>query len=103
MSEETHAEQIARVEMMAQGDATWDLSENDMVALTAVLTDRSELLKALQNLMYCEMRISPPPYDHKCMWCGHCIQRAKNDARIAIGEAEGKRMRIALDLPRYES
>ena len=39
---ETWDEKLARVEMMASGDATWDLSQNDLAAaLRAVLKDRA--------------------------------------------------------------
>ncbi len=37
MSPETYEEQLSRVQLMASGDPTWDLSENDMAALNAVL------------------------------------------------------------------
>ena len=47
-----------------------------------------DLLEALRNLSYMAARISPPPYGHKCMWCGHCVQRAKDDARLALAKAE---------------
>lgn len=36
---ETYREQVRRVQMMAKGSPTWDLSDNDMAALTAVLTE----------------------------------------------------------------
>lgn len=87
---ETHAEQIARVEMMAEGQDTWDLSPNDLDALNAVLYDRAELLKALQECV----RVLED--------MGHGQLVCALDAKVAIGEAEGKRMRIPLDIPRYE-
>lgn len=34
---ETYAEQVRRVQSMASGSETWDLSDNDIAALTAVL------------------------------------------------------------------
>ena len=37
MSAETRKEQIARVEMMATGNDTWDLSDKDVAALKTVL------------------------------------------------------------------
>lgn len=37
MSKENSTECIERVELMASGDPTWDLSENDRRALTVVL------------------------------------------------------------------
>lgn len=47
-SVETYDEQIARVEMMAAGDNKWDLSDNDLAALRAVLKERAELLRWLK-------------------------------------------------------
>jgi hypothetical protein len=48
---ETHKEQIARVEMMAK--AAW-LSDNDVLALRAVLEDRAALLAACALASQCE-------------------------------------------------
>lgn len=48
------------------------------------------LYEALQNLAYYEARISPPPYGHKCRWCGDCVQRAKDEARAALRQARGE-------------
>lgn len=87
---ETHAEQIARVEMMAESQETWDLSENDTQALVTVLTDRNELLKALRECLRVLTEM------------GHGQLVCALDAKVAIGQAEGKRMRIPLDLPPYE-
>lgn len=75
---ESHADRIARVEAMAAGGETWDLSDNDIAALRTVLSDRAELLKWLK--WYVDHSVGHP------------------DARIAIGEAEGKRMRIELPI-----
>lgn len=51
---ESKAEQVERVRQMATegsgGDGvTWDLSENDCRALSAVLSDRDDLLAALKR------------------------------------------------------
>jgi hypothetical protein len=49
---ESHAEQISRVEQMAQGDSgTWDLSLNDEAALRTVVQERRDLLTALKDLI----------------------------------------------------
>jgi len=87
---ETHAEKIARVEMMAEGQDTWDLSDNDTEALTVILRERSDLLKALRECV----RVLED--------MGHGQLVCALDAKVSIGEAEGRRMRITLDLPRYE-
>lgn len=84
---ETHSEQIARVEMMAEGQETWDLSDHDTQALVTVLGDRAELLKALQE---CARVLED---------MGHGQLVCALDAKVAIGEAEGKRMRINLNPP----
>ena len=34
---ESFADQIARLELMASGDPTWDLSDNDKAAIRALL------------------------------------------------------------------
>lgn len=44
---ESHQEQVSRVEMMAEGHDTWDLSDNDTAALKTVLGDRKLILDAL--------------------------------------------------------
>ena len=45
---ETFTEQLSRVRQMATGDPTWDLSDNDMAAITAVIRSHAELLAALK-------------------------------------------------------
>lgn len=52
--------------------------------VVALEEQKQELLVALQNLAYYEARISPPPYDHACRWCGDCVQKVKDEARAAI-------------------
>ncbi len=51
MTRERHSERIARVEMMAGGDSTWDLSDNDCEALMTVLAERMELLRVLREIV----------------------------------------------------
>jgi len=46
---ETFSEQWTRVNQMASGNPTWDLSENDLVALNAVLVNYESLWSALQR------------------------------------------------------
>lgn len=47
---EPHDDQIARVEMMADGGEKWDLSPNDLAALRTVLDERAALLSALKEI-----------------------------------------------------
>ena len=42
-------EHLSRVELMATGDETWDLSDNDLTALKAVLQYIKELEDALSE------------------------------------------------------
>jgi hypothetical protein len=37
MDEESFADKISRLELMADGDPTWDLSENDRAAIRSLL------------------------------------------------------------------
>jgi len=43
-SEESRAERLQRVQQMADGGETWDLSENDRAALTTLLIDREQAI-----------------------------------------------------------
>lgn len=43
-------DRLCRVELMATGSPTWDLSPNDLVALKAVLDDRKEAWKEVAKL-----------------------------------------------------
>ena len=45
---ESFKEQLSRVQMMADGSPTWDLSDNDTAALEAVLASHAELFVALE-------------------------------------------------------
>jgi hypothetical protein len=44
---ECYPDQLARVRLMAQDDAAWDLSDKDLAALQAVLADYDALRAAL--------------------------------------------------------
>ena len=46
-----NAEQLLRIELMATGDPTWDLSENDIEAIKAILAERTALREALSALI----------------------------------------------------
>ena len=46
------------------------------------------LRDALQNLAYLMAQISPPPYGHKCQWCGDCTKRAKDEARAVLNKTK---------------
>jgi hypothetical protein len=43
---ESFADQIARLELMADGDPTWDLSDNDRAAIRALLENYRECIGA---------------------------------------------------------
>lgn len=62
---ETYKEQYERVRLMASGDETWDLSDSDTSALTAVLARLDSLEKALADQQYVV-----------CSWCGHRTDRS---------------------------
>ena len=50
MSEESFADKIARLELMADGDPTWDLSDNDRAAIRALLESYRECVgESLRN------------------------------------------------------
>ena len=61
-----------------------------MVILCPFHAAAPAMYAALQNLAYCGSRISPPPYGHKCQWCGECVARARADARAALALVDGK-------------
>jgi hypothetical protein len=50
MSKETFDEQLSRVDLMASGDAAWDLSENDCSALRAVILELRIISRAFLAL-----------------------------------------------------
>jgi hypothetical protein len=79
---ESHGEQIDRVRQMTEDDGeTWDLSENDAAALSAVLADRDALLVALKEAEdYLASNLSPCEAD--CLCVLHSVQ-------AAIAKAEG--------------
>ena len=47
---ESFDDQLSRIELMASGDPTWDLSPNDCGALNAVLDDRQGLKSVITEL-----------------------------------------------------
>lgn len=91
---ETHEDQLARVESMAGGHPKWDLSTNDLIALRTVLKERAELLAAMKTALGYLDRGGI----EKSEWYRLSGEHVRS-FRIAIGEAQGKRMRIELDLP----
>jgi hypothetical protein len=62
----------------------WRVKASDYAALERVAV---ALRDALQNLSYLAAHIYPPPYGHRCMWCGDCTRRAKDEARAALSQA----------------
>lgn len=50
MSNESRDEQIARVQAMAEGQDTWDLSDNDLAALRTVLAERAAAERETERL-----------------------------------------------------
>jgi hypothetical protein len=62
---ETYKEQLDRVRLMAAGDDVWDLSDNDVAALVAVVKRLDALEKALADQQHAV-----------CSWCEHRTERA---------------------------
>lgn len=62
---ESHADQIRRVEGMASGDSTWDLSDNDCTALATVLKERTELTEMAQVVCRWSARSPGSPSRHR--------------------------------------
>lgn len=87
-------EQLARVEMMASGDPTWDLSDNDLADLTALLSEREELLERVaraEEALRCAdnlaeavdaaSRVDATDADHRAMYvCRTAYARARKEA-----------------------
>jgi hypothetical protein len=66
MSDESISERIERVRGMANGDSTWDLSENDIAALKTVLERHDAAVKAV---VYLAQRIQDnPDIGYYCGW-----------------------------------
>lgn len=42
-------DQLSRIEQMASGSPTWDLSPNDLAALRAILAERAEVVRILSE------------------------------------------------------
>lgn len=66
---ESMTEQIERVRGMASGDATWDLSENDIAALKTVLERHDAAEKAV---LYLASRLQEDP--NVGYYCGYGTQ-----------------------------
>jgi hypothetical protein len=47
---ESTADKLARLQGMADGDPTWDLSDNDMEAIRWVLDERQRMQEALKRV-----------------------------------------------------
>ena len=65
MSDETFVEQIARLELMAAGDAQWDLSDNDQAAIRALL----EKYRANIPIAVAKPITEPQPSSLHCAIC----------------------------------
>jgi len=50
----------------------------------SLLAANVALREALQNLADYTARISPPPYEHGCMWCAGCVERLNGEVRTAL-------------------
>ena len=50
MSKESFDDQLSRVDLMASGDSSWDLSENDCSALRAVILELRIISRAFLSL-----------------------------------------------------
>lgn len=82
---------VSRVESMASGSATWDLSDNDLKALKFVLEERAALWAALKAILDephgCPMcdsgKLRNPDKEHFDE-CGYLL------ARAAIAKASSK-------------
>jgi hypothetical protein len=61
-AQESRLEMLSRVESMARPISTWDLSDNDIAAITEVLTQRAVALAKLREVfsgMACSCRLQP--------------------------------------------
>jgi hypothetical protein len=83
MSKETFGEQIGRLKSMSEPAGTWDLSQNDMAAIRAVLASHEELLGAVQDLLE-----AIPPQNNDQDWWPDELTRAVREANKAIDKAE---------------
>lgn len=71
--DELTKEKIERVEMMASGDSTWDLSEKDVSALRHVLDRLADQIERIARLEAENKRLSAPVSDEEWettkLWC----------------------------------
>ncbi len=84
---ESHADQIARVCLMATGDSQWDLSDNDVVAIKTVLEERN----TLRDVLLCvqEWLMFSRPLDRPDLW--HPLFVKANDLTAqALAKVEGR-------------
>lgn len=51
-SGESLSDQLSRVRLMTTGDETWDLSDNDLAALGAVLATRQALIAFVRRVAF---------------------------------------------------
>ncbi len=77
---ETYEDQLSRVQGMASGDATWDLSDNDTAALNALL---ARLSKLEMVYFYAE-----PLVKMNLSLSGNLAQQAYGFMKQAVDEAE---------------
>lgn len=87
------AGQFSRVRLMATGDPTWDLNDDDVAAISAVLANHAALLAALKGLVGdidSGLLVRDIALDGKPGWSMHMlafVQRL-SAAQIAIADAE---------------
>ena len=64
---ETFDDQFSRLELMADGDPTWDLSENDRAAIRAVLAEVGRL-QAIVNFLHGQFQMHSPKMGGQHSW-----------------------------------
>lgn len=87
MQPETLNECLERVQLMANGDPTWDLSENDRHALTATLMEIIHLREQLHDL---REAISPGRIGKPEYYIGVAARMRSNETRI-VPKAKGNK------------
>ena len=86
--QETLDECLNRVQMMANGDATWDLGENDLHALKIVLMEIIHLREQLHDL---REAISPGRIGKPEYYLGVAARlRSKETVLRAMGAEDGR-------------
>lgn len=78
---ESFTEQLSRVRLMTGAD-TWDLSDNDRAALSAVLDSHHDLLRALKNALV-ELEVNGDSI-------GAVVDVLESEGRAAIAKSEAK-------------